>query len=257
MTNKRFGKVNWQIDQFEKPMRKREDVTVQRGPAYTPEEADRLIERLAEIDRQAADAMEFIRATGCRAESIFGRRKNTGGKVVVDGKVIKEANVNRDFFKAVKAERIDLTKRTVTLCEKGGKWRTVQYDIKYKSLMERLVRENPHGNIFAGLKQPTLYGWIKNSALREGIEGRGLHGMRKTFAVKRHEEYVQRINEMLENKDWGSLTNEFPISVQKAKALFRTPYGKTIDVVARLRLSKDLGHNRVEVTYRYVPRLKK
>lgn len=72
MTNKRFGKVSWEIDQFERPRRRREDVTVQRGPAYTPEEANRLIQELRKINPKAGDALEFIRATGCRAESIFG-----------------------------------------------------------------------------------------------------------------------------------------------------------------------------------------
>lgn len=81
--------------------------------------------------------------------------------------------------------------------------------------------------------------------------------MRKTFAVKRHNEYIRRINELLEKKDWQTLAREFPISTQKAKALCQKPYDRTIDITARLKLSKDLGHNRVEVTYRYVPRLKK
>ncbi len=252
MVNERFGKVDWKIDEFKKPRRSREDVTVQRGPAYTPEESDRLIKRMAEIDPRAADALEFIRATGCRAESIFGRQVKRGQKVVVDGRVIKNTSVTRDYTKAVTAERIDLKNGTVTLCEKGGKWRTVKYDRKYQNLMEKLVRESKGGRIFAGLKQSTMYRRIKAICLRERFEGRGLHGMRKTFAVQRHEEYMQRINSLIKKKDWRTLAEEFSITNQKAQSICKRPYEETVDKAARLRLTKDLGHNRIEVTYRYV-----
>ncbi|WP_027365095.1 hypothetical protein [Desulfotruncus alcoholivorax] len=256
MTNERFGKVKWKIDEFEKPRRKREDVTVQRGPAYTTREADQLIKKIGQVDKRAADAMNFIRATGCRAETIFGRLVKTGGKIVVDGKVVKGTKVSRDFKKAITAERIDLVKGTVTLCEKGGKWRTVKYDRRYQGFMERLVKRNPSGTIFAGLNQPTMYSRIKAASYKLGIEGRGLHGMRKTFAVQRHGEYVQRINELINKKDWRALTKEFMVTKQKAQAICKNPHEKTVDKLARLKLSKDLGHNRIEVTYRYVPKPK-
>jgi len=251
MTNERFGKVKWKIDEFEKPRRKREDVTVQRGPAYTPREADKLIREIARVDKRAADALRFIRATGCRAETIFGRIVKTGGKVVVNGVVAKGTKVTRDFKKAITAERIDLVKGTVTLCEKGGKWRAVKYDRRYQGLMERLVRDNPRGSIFAGLNQSTLYGRVKFVSHKAGFEGRGLHGMRKTFAVRRHKEYIQRINELVNKKDWRTLSKEFPVTKQKARAICKNPHDKTVDKLARLKLSKDLGHNRIEVTYRY------
>lgn len=254
MTNERFGKVIWKIDEFEKPRRKREDVTVQRGPAYTPREADKLIREIAWVDKRAADALRFIRATGCRAETIFGRLVKTGGKVVVNGVVVKGTKVTRDFNKAITADRIDLVKGTVTLCEKGGKWRTVKYDRRYQGLMERLVRDKPRGLIFAGLNQTTLYGRIKTASHKAGFEGRGLHGMRKTFAVRRHKEYIQRINELVNKKDWRTLAKEFSVTEQKARAICKNPNEKTVDNLARLKLSKDLGHNRIEVTYRYVPK---
>jgi integrase len=252
MTNERFGKVRWKIDQFEKPRRKREDVTVQRGPAYTHQEANELINKVARVNNRAADALRFIRATGCRAETLFGRMVKTGGKVVVNGMVVKGTKVSRDYEKAIIADRIDLVKGTVTLCEKGGKWRTVEYDRRYQSLMERLVKENPRGPVFAGLNQATMYKRIKKASHEVGIEGRGLHGMRKTFAVQRHREYIQMINDLVDEKDWRSLVKEFSITKQKAQAICRNPREKSVDNLARLKLSKDLGHNRIEVTYRYV-----
>jgi len=254
MTNERFGKVRWSVDEFEKPRRKREDVTVQRGPAYTPRESNKLTREIARVDKHSADALRFIRATGCRSETIFGRLVKTGGKVVVNGVVVKGAKVTRDFKKAVTAERIDLVKGTVTLCEKGGKWRTVKYDRRYQGLMERLVKENRGGALFAGLNQTTLYGRIKNTSKKEGFEGRGLHGMRKTFAVRRHKDYSQRINELVNKKDWRTLAEEFLVTEQKARAMCKNPHEKTVDNLVRLKLSKDLGHNRIEVTYRYVPK---
>ncbi len=254
MTNERFGNVKWKIDEFDKPRRKREDVSVQRGPAYTPQEANQLIKKVAQVDKRAADALKFIRATGCRAETIFGRLVSTGGKVVVNGEVVKGTKVSRDFKKAIKVDRVDLVKGTVKLCEKGGKWRTVEYDRRYQGLMEKLAEENPGGPIFAGLNQTTLYGWIKTASYEAGFQGRGLHGMRKTFAVQRHEEYIQRINELVNKKDWYTIAKEFPVTKQKAQAICKNPHGKSIDTLARLKLSKDLGHNRIEVTYRYVPK---
>jgi integrase len=257
MTNKRFGKISWNIQVFSKPKRKREDVTVQRGPAYTPQESDVLIKKMAQTDQLSSDALTFIRATGCRAESVFGRLVRKGGKVVRNGKVIEGMNVARDFSKAVTVERIDLVNRTVTLCEKGGKWRTVQYDRRYQEFMKRLVSGNPNGHIFAGLKQSTMYAQVKKVSHEAGFQGRGFHGMRKTFAVQRHEQYVRRIEELAEKKEWRTLARDFPVGIQKAQAICKRASKKTIDNLARLRLTRDLGHNRIEVTYRYVPKEKK
>jgi integrase len=254
MTNDRFGKVKWNIGEYQKPKRKRGDVTVQRGPAYTSLEANRLIRKLTRVDKRGADALKFIRATGCRAETIFGRQVSTGGKVVVNGRVIKGSKVRRDFDKAVTADRIDLVKGTVTLFEKGGKWRTVVYDRRYQGLMERLVKDNPEGPIFNGLNQSTMYDRIKIASGQSGFEGRGFHGMRKTFAVQRHKVYTQRINDLVKRNDWQTLAKDFSITKQKAQAICDSPQGKSIDTLARLRLSLDLGHNRIEVTYRYVPK---
>lgn len=254
MTNKRFGKVSWEIDKFERPLRSREDVTIQRGPAYTPEEADILTQELRTVNPKVADALEFIRATGCRAESIFGVIRKKGGKVVKNGVTLEKVKAYRDFEKVVTSERIDLVRRTVTLMEKGGKVREVAYDGKYQGLMERLVRESPRANLFAEINQQTTYKHIKFITLKSGIQGRGFHGMRKTFAVQRYRDYISRIKELIETKDWQSMTREFPVSIQKAKRICEDPADKVVDVVARLRLSKDLGHNRVEVTYRYVPK---
>ncbi|WP_333870965.1 hypothetical protein [Desulforamulus putei] len=245
MTNKWFGRVSWKIEEFERPRRSREDVTVQRGPAYTPEEADRLIQELRKINPRAGDALEFIRATGCRAESIFGTALKKGNKTY------------RDFSKAITAERINLQKRTVTLIEKGGKVREVRYDGQFHNLMQRLVQEASYGGIFAGINQQTIYSQIKMIAEKSSFSGRGLHGMRKTFAVQRHKEYISRINELVKAKDWQRLAEEFSISEQKARRMCKNPLRKVVDVVARLRLTRDLGHNRVEVTYRYVPRGKR
>lgn len=257
MANKRFGKVSWNIQEFSKPRRKREDVTVQRGPAYTPQEADILIKRMAQMDQRVADALTFIRATGCRAESIFGRLVRKGGKVVKDGRVMKEVSVTREFSKAITVDRIDLVNKTVTLCEKGGKWRTVHYDRGYQAFMRRLVNENPGGPIFTGLKQSTMYVQVKKVSHEAGFQGRGLHGMRKSFAVQRHRQYVRSIKELSEKKEWKTLAREFPVSIQKAHAICRRASEKTIDKLARLRLTRDLGHNRIEITYRYVPKEKK
>lgn len=256
MTNKRFGKVSWEIDKLDRPRRSREDVTKQRGPAYTPEEANKLIHELRVINPKAADAMEFIRATGCRAESVFGVVRKKGGKVVTDGITVEKVKAYRDFDKVVTPERIDLVRGTVKLIEKGGKVREVTYDRQYQGLMERLVREKPHGKIFAEMKQQTVYCQISVIASKSSFQGRGFHGMRKTFAVHRHKEYVNRLRELIETKDWQKLSKEFPVSGQKARRICESPVDRVVDIVARMRLTTDLGHNRVEVTYRYVPREK-
>ena len=265
MVNKKYCKkgreINWKIEEFDRPRRTKEDVTVQRGPAYTEEEADILVKEMAKIDKKAADALMFIKITGCRAESIFGRLKKTGGRIVKDGKLIKEQKTEHDFTKAVTPNRIDLESKFVRLYEKNGRYRVVRYDEKYQAFMERLVEKssNPEAPIFAGIKQQTMYKRIKRIAEKNGFDARGLHGMRKTFAVSRLNSYMQEIKELVKNKNWQELVRKFPVSKQKAKRMCRQyPYServyKTIEKIARLRLSQDLGHNRIEVTYRYVPK---
>ncbi|MCL0049669.1 hypothetical protein M1N04_01040 [Peptococcaceae bacterium] len=266
MINKKYCKkgreIDWKIKEFNRPRRTREDVTVQRGPAYTEKEADVLIREMAKIDKKAADALVFIKITGCRAESIFGRLKKTGGRIVKDGKLIKEQKTEHDFTKAVTPNRIDLESKFVRLYEKNGRYRVVRYDEKYQAFMERLVEKssNPEAPIFAGIKQQTMYKRIKRIAENNGFDVRGLHGMRKTFAVSRLKNYIQEIKELIKNKNWQKLVRKFPVSKQKAKRMCRQyPYSKervnkTVEKIARLRLSQDLGHNRIEVTYRYVPK---
>ena len=48
-------------------------MTIQRGPGYTRYEADILISGLRKVDSRMGDAVEFIRATGCRTETLFNR----------------------------------------------------------------------------------------------------------------------------------------------------------------------------------------
>lgn len=57
-------------------------------------------------------------------------------------------------------------------------------------------------------------------------------------------------------KNWRTLVKEFLVTEQKARAICKNPHIRTNDNLARFKLFKDLGHNRIEVTYRYVPREK-
>lgn len=239
-----FGRISWHIEEFERPRRRRTDVTPQRGPAYTPEEADQLISIIRQRDPILADALTFIRATGCRAESIFGTRRHRG------------RDTYRDFSKAVSVEDIDLTRGSVRLEEKGGRIRVVRYDRRYQALMEELVTSAGRGKLFAGLDQQAAYRQIRKAAAEAGITDRGLHGLRKTFAVQRYSEYHARIQDLIRARDWRTLCWEFPVGEQKAKRICRSPWPQTVEKLVRLKLSYDLGHNRIEVTYRYVPRPK-
>ena len=68
------------------------------------------------------------------------------------------------------------------------------------------------------------------------------------FAIEKtifRQEYTNRINELVKNNDWAALEKEFPVSQQKAQELCKKPYEKTVDELARLKLTKDLGHNRI------------
>ena len=72
----------------------------------------------------------------------------------------------------------------------------------------------------------------------------------------RHKEYTDRVRELVQKREWSTLAGEFPVNVQKARAICKNQGDekteKDIDLLARLKLTKDLGHNRIEVTFRYV-----
>jgi hypothetical protein len=281
LVNYRFGRIDWEIpeergkrrEKWGLPIRERDKTTVQRGPAYTEKQADRIM-REAELryGRVPADALRFCRATGCRLESL------------VD---LKE--------KGVMAERINLEARTVTLCEKGGKWRTVRYDVRHDVFMREIKREAKASGrtlpLFSEILPPTrerdystatneelktwkrsaarrLEGIVKEIAEENGFHGRGVHGFRKEFAVGRHAEYLREVRSLVRTGDWQRLSERFEVSEQKARDMVvswskagddkkeRQRVNRALDHAARLKLSKDLGHNRVDVTYAYVPRKK-
>jgi len=281
MVNQRYGKVEWKIPKergarrlkWDLPKRVRGKNTIQRGPAYTREQGDRLV---LEVERRCgktvADALSFCRATGCRLESLVDMGE-----------------------KGVRASRININEGTVTLLEKGGKWRTVKYDRGYQEFMENLVagtqEEDGDRYLFAGMfhgsKTPGedltteqmweekkraarfLHRVIKVTAEKEGFSGRGLHGFRKEFAVKRHSEYLKEICGLVQSKNWQGLNSKYGVSERKAKDIVegwakasrdrkeRHCLIKEMDCLARLKLSKDLGHNRLDVTFAYVPRKSK
>ena len=281
LVNYRFGRIDWEIpeergkrrEKWGLPIRERDKTTVQRGPAYTEKQADRIM-REAELryGRVPADALRFCRATGCRLESL------------VD---LKE--------KGVMAERINLEARTVTLCEKGGKWRTVRYDVRYDVFMREIKREAEATGrtlpLFSEIMPPLrerdystatneelktwkrsaarrLEGIVKEIAEENGFHGRGIHGFRKEFAVGRHAEYLREVRSLVRAGDWKDLSEGFFLSETKARDMVsswaragidrkdRMQVQRAMDNAARLRLSKDLGHNRVDVTFAYVPRKK-
>lgn len=278
MVNDRYGKVKWNIPtergarrgKWDLPKRERGKNAPQRGPAYTREQGDRLV---LEVERRCggtvADALRFCRATGCRLESIT----DIGDK-------------------GVRASRINLNEGTVTLLEKGGKWRTVLYDSRYQKFMESLVarvqgekRDRP---LFEGMVKNSkasggeltaeqmweekkraaryLHRAVKETAEKEGFTGRGLHGFRKEFAVRRHVEYLKEVQSLVKSKNWQGLSSDYGVSERKARDIVegwvkagrdakeRQLLTKEMDCLARLKLSKDLGHNRLDVTYAYVPR---
>lgn len=109
---------------------------------------------------------------------------------------------------------------------KGGRPREVRVDPQYRQeLQEFKERAERHrdGHVFQGrgsLGQRTERA-VEEACKRLGIEDRGTHGLRRTFARERYESYRQAGMD---------------------------------DRQARRELARDLGHNRLDVTYSYVPR---
>ena len=118
-----------------------------------------------------------------------------------------------------------------------------------------------------------LHRAVKAAAEKEGFTGRGLHGFRKEFAVKRHAEYLQEVRTLVRTGNWQHLSERFSVSEKKARDMMTSwsralkagedkkerlrVVDRAMDNAARLRLSEDLGHNRVDVTFAYVPRKRK
>ncbi|MDD4587547.1 MAG: hypothetical protein PHC60_04035 [Heliobacteriaceae bacterium] len=255
LVNKHYGKVDWQIssdrkerqEKWDIPLRRRDSVRSQHGPAYSPADADRLTAALAaKHGQKVRDAIIFLRATGARSQTVTDRMGN-----------------------AIRPARIDLARGTVTLLEKGGKTRTVRYDREYHGELKRIVnsygKNGPDHPIF-GLDQRRLNDWVRKAAGRLGIENRGLHGFRKEFAVKRLAEYRDKISQSLTLRDKQKMPEADVVSNAKFFDMCNShsrienghagqkeieKFERSLDTAARLLLTRDLGHNRVEVTYRY------
>jgi integrase len=109
---------------------------------------------------------------------------------------------------------------------KGGRIREVRIDPKHSKFLEALKergKRNSDGHIFRGrgsLGQRTERA-VDEACRRLGIDDQGTHGFRRTFAQERYREY----------RGEGSTDKE-----------------------ARRRLTHDLGHGRIAVTYSYVGR---
>ena len=278
MVNYRYGNVEWGIpaerggrrEKWGLPRRERDKNAPQRGPAYTQKQGDRIVRELElRCGREVADALRFCRATGCRLESLVDLGE-----------------------KGIRASRINTKEGTITLLEKGGKWRTVQYDSRYQEFMEGLAAraqgDNRDRPLFAwpvkGSNAPGgerlkaeqmweekkraaryLHRAVKEAAEKDGFTGRGLHGFRKEFAVRRHAEYLREVRSMVQSKNWQGLSSGYGVSERKARDIVEgwarvgrdvkecRRLAKEMDCLARLKLSKDLGHNRLDVTYAYVP----
>jgi len=132
----------------------------------------------------------------------------------------------------IRGKDIDPCTRTVHAVKgtKGGKARVVSVDSRHRPFLEELkvrAEKNHDGHVFQGrgdrgdsLGKRTA-GAVRHACERLGTEHYSTHGFRKTWAQERY----QKLREQGLN-----------------------------DHEARRSVAKELGHNRLDVTYSYIPR---
>ena len=128
----------------------------------------------------------------------------------------------------LRGQDINVEKCTLTLVKgtKGGKVRTVHIDPKHREYLAKLKQQaadNGDGSVFRG--RGGLARRVENAVVaackRLGISRMGVHAFRKTWAQERYRAYREQ---------------------------------GLSDIQARRKLSRELGHRRIDVTYHYVPR---
>ena len=126
----------------------------------------------------------------------------------------------------LRGQDINVEKCTLTLTKgtKGGKIRTVRIDPRHREYLQKLKKQaasNDDGRVFQG--RGGLARRVENAITvaceRLGIKGMGMHAFRKTWAQKRYREY----------RDRGMSDRQ-----------------------ARRKLSQEMGHRRIDVTFHYV-----
>ncbi len=181
---------------------------------YAPEAASRLIENMRQHAREPQVA------DVAQLQSVTGLR-------------IDEACMLR-------GEDIEVEKRVVYVVKgaKGGRRREVQVDEKHGEFLAYLqerARQHHDGHVFINRgDRGSSLGMRVGSAVyqacqRLDLECYGTHGFRRLFAQARHSERVEEMRATGESN-------------------------RQADYTARQEIAQDLGHNRVEVTYSYVPK---
>jgi integrase len=143
-------------------------------------------------------------------------------------KLASTGGLRRQEAVYLRGQDINVEKCTLTLVKgtKGGKVRTVHIDPKHRKYLAKLKRQaasNGDGSVFRG--RGGLARRVENAVAaackRLGIARKGVHAFRKTWAQERYHAYREQ---------------------------------GLSDTQARRKLSRELGHRRIDVTYHYVPR---
>ncbi|MHC4617187.1 MAG: tyrosine-type recombinase/integrase [Planctomycetota bacterium] len=145
--------------------------------------------------------------------------------------VVKLASIGglrRQEAVSLRGQDINVERCTLTLVKdtKGGKVRTVRIDPKHREYLAKLKRQaagHNDGSVFRG--RGGLARRVENAVAaackRLGIARKGVHAFRKTWAQERYRVYREQ---------------------------------GLSDAQARRKLSRGIGHRRIDVTYHYVPR---
>lgn len=144
-----------------------------RPVAYFPEQAERIVEWISDIDPISARALQVMQKTGLRIrESVYLRAQDIEVSVCV---VTLEGNVNHT---------------------KGGRPRQVRISSEEKNFLSEIKsigEKNPTGHIFhdRGSLPDRVREQVRKACKALGIPCLGTHGFRKTFAAQNYKNRIE------------------------------------------------------------------
>jgi integrase len=141
--------------------------------AYFPEQAERIVEWISDIDPISARALQVMQKTGLRIrEAVYLRAQDIEVSVCV---VTLEGNVNHT---------------------KGGRPRQVRISSEEKNFLSEIKaigEKNPTGHIFhdRGSLPDRVREQVRKACKALGIPCLGTHGFRKTFAAQNYKNGIE------------------------------------------------------------------
>jgi integrase len=152
------------------------------------------------------------------AEKVVAFLKDKKSAYALPAELALQCGLREDEIAGLKGENIDVEQRLLHITGKGGRYRTVPIpeDLLSQLNHSKQYLFTPSASWRAGFRRA-----VRNATRALGIEISGVHRLRANFAQNKYKDFLARGMDKRE---------------------------------ARWRVSELLGHTRIDVTYKYVPK---